>query len=171
MMKVAIPVFFVMCASVAVAMRASDRWVSDEPEVEPVVETRTGFRPEAPGPSAAVLKMSDDGHYWADAKIDGRRIRMMVDTGASMIALTRDDARRIGLQMGDLDFKWEVGTAGGKTYGAYVQLEDVTIGNVTVEQVDALVIQAELENSLLGMSFLSELSSFEFSKNAMIIRE
>lgn len=171
MMKVAIPVFLVMCASVAVAMRASDRWGPEEPEAVATPEARSGFRPEAPGPSAAVLKMADDGHYWADAKIDGRRIRMMVDTGASMIALTRDDAQRIGLNLKDLDFKWEVGTAGGKTFGAYVKLDEVEIGNVTIEDVDALVIQAELQNSLLGMSFLNELSSFEFRKNAMIIRE
>lgn len=170
MMKVAIPVFLVMCASVGVAMKASDRW-GDKPAVEATPTKKESFRPEAPGPSAAVLKMSDDGHYWADAKIDGRRIRMMVDTGASMIALTRADAQRIGLNLKELDFKWEVGTAGGKTRGAYVQLEEVEIGNVTIAEVDALVIEAELENSLLGMSFLNQLSSFEFRKNAMIIRE
>tara|TARA_B100001179_G_C18590642_1_gene404505 strand:- start:1084 stop:1593 length:510 start_codon:yes stop_codon:yes gene_type:complete len=169
MIKVIVPVFFVICASVAVAMKASDRWSEPEPVV--AENTEKDFRPEAPGPRATALRMENDGHYWADAQLEGKRVKLMVDTGASMIALSRRDAERMGHKIEDLDFKYEVRTAGGMTQGAYILIDEVVIGNVKVKDVDALVIATGLETSLLGMSFLKKLSSFEFRKNSLIIRQ
>ena len=77
----------------------------------------------------------------------------------------------MGHKIEDLDFKYEVRTAGGMTQGAYILIDEVVIGNVKVKDVDALVIETGLETSLLGMSFLKKLSSFEFRKNSLIIRQ
>lgn len=172
MMKVLVPVFLVGCASVAVALRASDTWFAEEEAARPA-ETRSSpsFRPEAPGPKAVSLKMADDGHFWADVLIDGTRIKMMVDSGSSVIALTLKDARRLGLDEDELIFDVEVRTAGGVVHAAHAVLDQVRVGSVLVEKVRALILEDSLENSLLGQSFMNELSSIERRKTTMIMRQ
>lgn len=171
MLKVAVPVFILVCISVAVAARFNDQLETEETPEPVVMEATTSFRPEAPGPNAAVLRRGSDNHFWADANINGRQVRFMVDTGASMVALTREDAQRIGIGAEELDFRWEVNTAGGGTRGAYIILDEVRIGNVEVQEVGALVLESDLQQSLLGMSFLNELRSYEVRSSSMIIRE
>ncbi|MAK60472.1 MAG: TIGR02281 family clan AA aspartic protease [Ponticaulis sp.] len=172
MMKVLIPVFLVGCASVAVALHASDTWFEEDAGAE-AAESRLspGFRPEAPGPRAVSLKMEDDGHFWADTLIEGARVRMMVDTGSTTIALTTRDAERIGYDPGDLAYDVEVRTAGGIIYAAPLLLKQVRLGGITVKDVRALVLQDSLEYSLLGQSFINELSSHETRKTTMIMRQ
>lgn len=145
----------------------------DEAEQEQVAaETKQdNFRPEAPGPRAAAIKKRADNHFWADAKINNVRVEFMVDTGATSVALTMLDAKRLGYDDDDLDFKYKVNTAGGETVGAFILLDEVQIGRVKVKDVGALVIRSDLKQSLLGMSFLGELSSYEVRKTTMIIRE
>ena len=176
MMKVAIPVFFVVCASVAVAMKFADDTAKAEANAAEVAATEAqdranGFRPEAPGPYAAVLRKGDSNHFWADSSINGNHIRFMVDTGASMVALTRADAVKLGVDMEELNFEYEVRTAGGATRGAFVLLDRVSIGNVKLDDVEAIVIEADLDQSLLGMSFLGRLRSYEVRGSSMIIRQ
>lgn len=101
-----------------------------------------------------------DGHYWADALIEGRAVRVMVDTGASMVALTRNDAARLGLKLESEDFSGTVITASGPVRAAPVQLGTVAVAGVRVEQVEALVVERGLPHSLLGMSYLGRLSAF-----------
>ena len=95
----------------------------------------------------------------------------MVDTGASIVALTLHDAQRIGFKPSELVFDNEVRTAGGVTQGAYVVLDKVRIGRVEMEGVSAMVLQEGLDQSLLGMSFLGELYSYEFKGDTLIIRQ
>ncbi len=173
MSKFFFPLFVVMCAAIWVSMKMNEATVAKEEAASLAreAERQANFRPEAPGPRAAVLKKRGDKHFWAEAKVDGVRVEFIVDTGATSVALTASDAQRIGYDLSELDFKWEVSTANGKTQGAYVVLGEVSIGNVDVENVGALVIRSELEQSLLGMSFLNELSAYEVRKSSMIIRE
>jgi aspartyl protease family protein len=173
MMKVLVPVFLVAAVSVGVAIRANnqieDGKAAAEEEKNP--KSYNSFRPEAPGPNAAVIKKRDDNHFWADAKVNGSRIEFMVDTGASTVALRKEDALSLGFRDKDLNFEYKVRTAGGETRGAFILLDEIQIGNVKVEKVEAMVIESDLHNSLLGMSFLSELGSYEVRKSSMIIRE
>lgn len=120
---------------------------------------------------SAALKREDDGHYWARANMDGQFIRVMVDTGASIVALTRDDARTLGFELADLDYSYRIRTAGGEVMGAYITIESVKIGGVEVENVEAMVLQEGLTQSLLGMSFLGELYSYEFKGETLILRK
>lgn len=121
--------------------------------------------------NSAILRRESDGHYWALASIGRSHVKFMVDTGASTVALTYEDARRLGLDPDNLDFRWTISTAGGETKGASVLLPSIRIGRVEVENVEAMVLGEELEQSLLGMTFLSELYSYEFRQNSLIIRQ
>ncbi len=113
---------------------------------------------------------SADGHYWAEAMIDGSAIRVLVDTGASVVALTREDALRLGLRLESEDFTSTVNTASGSARAARVSLDSVAVAGARVENVDALVIEAGLGQSLLGMSYLGRLSAFEATPTALTLR-
>ena len=128
-------------------------------------------KPRANFDNAAIISREADGHYWTRADVEGTDVRFMVDTGASIVALTLLDAQRIGYKPADLEFDNEVRTAGGVTMGAYVVLKKVRIGRVEIDDVSAMVLKDGLEQSLLGMSFLGELYSYEFKGDTLIIRQ
>ena len=143
-------------------------------DVEPVASTApapTEKRVSVNFANAAIIDRKADGHYWATANVDGTSVKFMVDTGASVVALTYRDAMRMGVSPDDLDYRWEIKTAGGITMGAAVTIDSIKIGRVEIEQVDAMVIRDGLEQSLLGMSFLGELYSYEFKQSTLIIRQ
>jgi aspartyl protease family protein len=118
---------------------------------------------------AQVLKAAD-GHYWAEAEIDGRAVRVLVDTGASVVALTREDALRLGLRLTSDDFTRTVQTASGPARAAAIELKSVAIAGAEVENVQALVVEDGLSQSLLGMSYLGRLSGFEASPAGLTLR-
>ncbi|MEM9668110.1 MAG: TIGR02281 family clan AA aspartic protease [Pseudomonadota bacterium] len=123
-------------------------------------------------PNAAYVSRKEDGHYWTNASVDGTSVQFLVDTGASIVALTWRDAQRLRLKPKELDFRWPIHTANGKTFGASVKLDSIRIGNVKIKDVEAMVMQdGLLESSLLGMSFLGELYSYEFKGDTLIIRK
>ncbi|MEO1642928.1 MAG: TIGR02281 family clan AA aspartic protease, partial [Pseudomonadota bacterium] len=70
-----------------------------------------------------------------------------------------------------LDYKWRISTAGGETMGASVILESLKINQVHVKNVEAMVLRSDLEQSLLGMSFLSQLYAYEFRGERLILRQ
>lgn len=123
----------------------------------------------ARGRAAQVLKAAD-GHYWAEANIEGRAIHVLVDTGASVVALTREDASRLGLKLAPEDFTRTVQTASGPARAAAVTLKSIAVAGAEVEDVQALVVENGLSQSLLGMSFLGRLSGFEATPVALILR-
>lgn len=118
----------------------------------------------------AQIAKSADGHFWAEADIDGRAIRVLVDTGASVVALTRDDALRLGLRLTPADFTRTVETASGPARAAAIQLDHVAVAGARVEQVQALVVEKGLPHSLLGMSYLGRLSAFEARPTGLTLR-
>lgn len=120
---------------------------------------------------AAFIDREPDGHYWTRADVGGTEIKFMVDTGASIVALTYRDAQRLGLDPANLTFDSEIRTAGGVIFGAPVTLDEIRIGRVKVSNVDAVVLSSDLDQSLLGMTFLGELRSYEFRQGQLIIRQ
>jgi aspartyl protease family protein len=118
---------------------------------------------------AAAVAKAGDGHFWADARVNGRTVRFLVDTGATAVALTTDDARRLGLDLSKLDFKDGVATAAGPARAAPVELAYVSVAGARVERVPAVVLDKGLPASLLGMSYLGRLSSFEASRTALVL--
>lgn len=120
--------------------------------------------------SDAQVARGADGHYWAEADIDGRAVRVMVDTGASVVVLTRDDAARLGLRLKDIDFAATVQTASGPVGAAPVTLDHVAVAGARVDHVEALVVRDGLPHSLLGMSYLGRLSRFEATPAGLTLR-
>jgi len=104
----------------------------------------------------SVVIKSDRGHYWTDARIDGRRIAFMIDTGATQIALRESDAASLGYRPRTSDYTVRVSTANGEGRAARIELTRVEVGDITVRDVTALVVPDNALNvNLLGMSFLS----------------
>jgi aspartyl protease family protein len=123
----------------------------------------------AQGDPASVVK-SPDGHYWAEAEVDGHAVHFLVDTGASAVALTPDDATRLGYAPQSLSYSYQVSTASGVARAAKVRLESVSVAGAEVRDVDAFVIENGLPTSLLGMTYLGRLSQFEATQTSLILR-
>lgn len=134
-----------------------------------VAEAPAPDQPYAPAGSAQITK-SKDGHYWAEAQVDGRWVHFLVDTGASTVALTAMDAQRLGYDLHNLDFRHKISTANGETMAALVSLDRVSVAGARVENVEALVVKDGLTTSLLGMTYLGRLSRFEATPTALILR-
>lgn len=124
----------------------------------------------APEESAASIAKAADGHFWAEADVSGRRVRFLVDTGASAVALTLEDARRLGIDTAALDYDYGVQTASGQARAAQVKLDSISVAGARVNNVEAFVIEDGLESSLLGMTYLGRLSRFEATRSALILR-
>jgi aspartyl protease family protein len=118
------------------------------------------------------LKAGTHGHYYASAEINGRPIDVLVDSGASLVALTYDDARRAGLYVRDSDYTHRVSTANGPARVAPVTLDRVSIGDITVRNVPAAVSEpGKLATSLLGMSFLGRLQQIDIRGGVLVLKE
>lgn len=124
------------------------------------------------GSGSASVSRGPDGHYWAQATVDGRAVLFLVDTGASTVALTQADARRLGLNPERLSYDVPIRTANGEARAAAVTLRSVSVAGARVENVEALVAESAggLEVSLLGMTYLGRLSRFEATPQALILR-
>lgn len=116
------------------------------------------------------LKMDNRGHFITKAKMNNRSVEVLVDTGATSVAINTTTARRLGINLKPSDFKYEVNTANGKTKAASTTIEKIQIGRVTVRNVRAAVLDDKsLSSTLLGMSFLGQLKSFEVKNRELIL--
>jgi len=111
-----------------------------------------------------------DGHYWAQGQVNGAPVRFLVDTGATAVALKPDDAQRLGFDLDRLRYGYTVMTAAGPARAAAVRLASVSVAGAKLDDVDALVIEKGLDASLLGMSYLGRLSSFQATRQALFLR-
>jgi aspartyl protease family protein len=117
------------------------------------------------------IRKTRNGHFVARAQVNGKGVQMIIDTGASTVVLRHEDARHAGIQLNELSYTVPVETANGRAFAARVKLDRVSLGDITLEQVDALVTRPKvLHQSLLGMSFLSRLRSYEFSRDQLLMR-
>jgi aspartyl protease family protein len=115
-----------------------------------------------------VYRADRRGHFSLTATVNGAPIRVVVDTGASLVALTLDDARAAGIGRSELVFNQLTQTANGRVRFAPVMLREVRIEQLSIENVPAAVIE-NLDQSLLGMSFLKRLKSFEMREGTLTI--
>jgi aspartyl protease family protein len=111
------------------------------------------------------------GHFVVHPALDGRRVRMLVDTGASLIALSHEDAQLAGVRVAAGDYTRRIQTANGIVEAAPVRIAEVRIGDIAVRGVEALVLPpGKLATSLLGMSFLKRLGGFEIAQGRLILK-
>lgn len=130
--------------------------------------------PRAPVHSGRSLTLTTgrDGHYEAEARISGRSLDFIVDTGASLVILRASDAARIGIRPMRNEYTATVSTANGKIKAARATLDRVELGGITVFDVPALVLPDEaLWRNLLGMSFLSKLKRYEVANGRLVLEQ
>lgn len=123
-------------------------------------------------PGTITLPAGHNGHFFTAAEINGRDIDVMVDTGATLVALTYDDAARAGIFVKPSDFTQTAQTANGITRVAPVTISQVRIGDILVRNVSAVVShRGASERTLLGMSFLGRLSRVEMRGTTLVLEE
>jgi len=127
---------------------------------------------KAPGGRIVELRAGTYGHYRTSAEINGRPVTVMIDTGASMVALSYEDARAAGIYIRDSDFTHRVSTANGFARVAPITIDRVSIGDITVRNVPGAVMEAgKLDTSLLGMSFLARLQRVDMRSGVLVLQE
>lgn len=123
------------------------------------------------GPRHFTIAADYRGHFTVHPMVRNTRLRMLVDTGASMVVLTDADARNLGIRLQPADYRLRMNTANGTVSAAQVHLDEVTLGEITVRRVEAVVMPAgALSTSLLGMTFLKRLSGFEISAGKLVLK-
>jgi len=123
------------------------------------------------GEHSVRIRRRPDGHFIARTRVNGVALTMLIDTGASTVVLKPADAQRLGIEIDKLRYSVPVQTANGTTYAAHVRLRTLTLGPISLEDVEALVAKPNaLKENLLGMSFLSRLRSYEFTSDMLTLR-
>ena len=121
---------------------------------------------------SVVIARNAQGHFDVDGRVNGRRIDFVVDTGASVVALTARDAARLGIHPSRNAFVADVKTANGTVRAAPARLDVVQIGSLELRDVTALVLPDDaLSDNLLGLSFLSRLHRFEYSDGRLVLEQ
>jgi aspartyl protease family protein len=148
------------------------------PDCSKLGPVKSDTAPSAGPPGLTVLRPSSShtlvyradphGHFNLTATVNGAPMRFIVDTGASLVALTLDDARAAGIARSELVFNQRTQTANGRIHFAPVMLREIRIEQLSIENVPAAVIE-NLEQSLLGMSFLKRVKSFEMREGKLTI--
>jgi aspartyl protease family protein len=119
-------------------------------------------------PAQVEIRAARDGHFYLEAEVNFRRVHMMVDTGASVIALRQSDAAAAGIRPRQSDFEVPVSTANGVAYAAETMLDRVMVHDIELHGVRALILSDEqLTVSLLGGSFLQRLRRFEIKDGTL----
>jgi aspartyl protease family protein len=119
---------------------------------------------------SVVFARANDGHFHVEAMVDGIRIDFLVDTGASGIMLSPADAHRLGFDPAELDYSVLTSTANGEGRAAKVTLGSVELGQIRRADIPALVNQADMDGSLLGMKFLDSLGGFTVEGDKLVLR-
>lgn len=117
-----------------------------------------------------IVHRNRDGHFWLRADFNGVPLLLMVDTGASNVVLSPDDARKIGLRPDRLEFSGMAETANGSVKFARATVTSVGLGDQTFFDVPVTVNGAEMQGSLLGMALLDRFASVEFRGDTLILR-
>jgi aspartyl protease family protein len=124
------------------------------------------------GRQSETFRRLPDGHFRVRTEVNGVTLQMLVDTGASMVVLRHEDARRLRIDVDSLRYHVPVQTANGTAYAASVRLQNLSVGKIGLKDVDALVAkQGTLLDNLLGMSFLNRLKSIEFSGDFLTLHK
>ncbi len=120
----------------------------------------------------ARIKGDNRGHFTTNARMNGRNVKVLVDTGATSVAINKSTARRLGIRLSAADFKYKVNTANGTVKAASAKIDRIEIGRVSVTNVSAAVLpDTSLNETLLGMSFLNQLRSFEVRSGELVLTQ
>ena len=116
-----------------------------------------------------IVRAARDGHFYLNLKINNKNIKFLVDTGATNIVLSKNDAKKLGFNIKNLEYKHLFYTANGAIYAARIILNQVELSSLVFRNVPVYVNQGDLDGSLLGLSFLRLFDSYKFHKNELIL--
>lgn len=128
-------------------------------------------RPVKTSSESISINISSDHHFYIDLKVNGKPIKFMIDTGASNMVLSVDDAKKAGIDVKNLKYNQIHQTANGKTFGASAILEEVAVNDeIKIKNVPVSVNSGEMSNSLLGMRFLRDnFLRYEFYQDRLVL--
>lgn len=119
-----------------------------------------------------IIPMDSRGHFLVEARMNGYKAEVLVDTGATYVAINETMARKLGIRLKESDFKYKVRTANGITMAAAGMIDEIQIGRVRVQNVRASISRDEaLGVVLLGMAFLKKLDKFEIAGNELVLTQ
>ena len=123
-----------------------------------------------PGRRKELIEADASGHFSADFRLNGRAVPAMIDTGATVVAINRTTARRIGVDVAEKDFTGFAQTANGRVRAAPVTIERVALGRIEARDVPAVVLDDRaLSGALVGMSFLSRLKRYSVENGRLAL--
>jgi len=169
-------IFFLAAALLAVgafAARFADRAVEGHSDTQAAV-VQPSYEPREPTSSGRSMMLESDrqGHFEVEARVEGRFIDFMVDTGASLVVLRESSAAQAGIRPQPRDYTAVAVTANGKIKAAPAKIERIEVGGIAVYDVPAMVLPDEaLARNLLGVSFLSRLKRYEFANGRLVLEQ
>jgi aspartyl protease family protein len=175
--------YFVMVVMMSMSALGAVRFLHENPDavdkaatvMRDTIESReareTAARAQQPSrvfSGTERLRADRAGHYVAEFNFNSRRVKGVVDTGATMIAMNETEARRAGIFVRPNEFVYSVNTANGRVKAARVLIDEVRLGSIRVRSVEAMVLEDDaLDTVLIGMSFLNRLRNFQFSNGTL----
>jgi aspartyl protease family protein len=160
--SIIVPKYATQLRGAAPASSTAPRLMAAQPAAAPAVSDSR----------SVVIPPSGNGHFQVEGRVDGRRLNFMVDTGASVIALTERDAAMLGIHPTAQDYRALVKTANGTVRAAPVELNMVEIDDLVVRNVAAMVLpDSALSDNLLGLSFLQRLRRFEYADGKLVLEQ
>ena len=115
------------------------------------------------------IPLGPDGHYWITARLNGTRLRLMVDTGATVTAISQDVAEAAGIEPDPLRPEAEVETANGKVTAAPARIASLRFGSIAAQDLDAIVMPGEDGPNVIGMNFLTRLKGWRVEDGVLIL--
>lgn len=161
-----------MLAAAGLFGKFVDRGQPASAPAKPAATLAVAVAPASGSSRSVTIPRDARGHFQVDGRVNGRSIDFMVDTGASVIALTEREARRLGIHPVGNDFTAQVRTANGTVKAAPITLNAVDIGGLVVRDVRALVVPGDaLSENLLGLSYLTKLKRFEYANGKLVLEQ
>lgn len=148
-----------------------DEWRARQSTEQAAANTDVSSEP-ARQAGEVVLRAMGNGHFETEAEMNGRPVDVLIDTGASMVALTYEDAERAGIFVRPADFTHQASTANGLAKIAPVTIGKIQIGDIVLFNVRGAVSEpGALHKTLLGMSFIGRLSRFDMRDDSLVLAE
>lgn len=145
---------------------------TESARADPASATPVSLRPGETSGRKVRLAADARGHFTADFKLNGRAVEAMIDTGATVVALNRSTARRIGIPLAQLDFNQKIDTANGFARAAFVTIDRLQIGRISVDKVQAVVLDDKaLAGTLIGMNFLNRLGKYQVENGTLMMMQ
>jgi aspartyl protease family protein len=161
--------FFVIAAGVGIglAIPSGKRAAGPAAAASNPTPAKQAFSSEAPHDT--VLERESNGHFYVHAKVNGELVRFVVDTGATKVALTTEDARRVGIQFDPGEFQYVGEGASGPVRGKLITIRQVDVDGKTVDDVGGVILEGS-QLSLLGQSYLSRMGEVQMVGDTMVLK-